>query len=115
MKFRLIDDRVNKFCLGVCMLGLATGISKITTAQTVEPSREPILRIETRMHTGIIKGVGVDRAGKFLVTASTDKTVRVWELATSRLLRVKELTGGKQTPTTAKPNTAQDFSIAVKR
>ena len=29
--------------------------------------------------------------------------------------RVKELTGGKQTPTTAKPNTIQDFPIAVKR
>jgi hypothetical protein len=29
--------------------------------------------------------------------------------------RVKELTGGKQTPTTAKPNTVPDFPIAVKR
>src|SRR5205085_4144599 len=31
---------------------------------------------------------GVDRAGKFLVTASDDKTARVWELQTGRLLRV---------------------------
>jgi WD40 repeat protein len=29
--------------------------------------------------------------------------------------RVKELTGGKQTPTTTKPNTVPDFPIAVKR
>jgi len=29
--------------------------------------------------------------------------------------RVKELTGGRQTPTTAKPNTIQDFPIAVKK
>ena len=29
--------------------------------------------------------------------------------------RVKELTGGKQTPTTTKPQTIQDFPIAVKR
>lgn len=29
--------------------------------------------------------------------------------------REKELTGGKQTPTTAKPNTIQDYPIAVKR
>ncbi len=29
--------------------------------------------------------------------------------------RVKELTGGKQTPTTAKPQTVPDFPIAVKR
>jgi hypothetical protein len=29
--------------------------------------------------------------------------------------RVKELTAGRQMPTTAKPNTIQDFPIAVKR
>jgi hypothetical protein len=29
--------------------------------------------------------------------------------------QVKELTGGKQTPTTAKRNTVPDFPIAVKR
>jgi hypothetical protein len=29
--------------------------------------------------------------------------------------RVKELTGGKQTPTTAKPNTISDYPIAVRR
>jgi hypothetical protein len=29
--------------------------------------------------------------------------------------RVKELTGGKQTPTTTKPQTIPDFPIAVKR
>jgi hypothetical protein len=29
--------------------------------------------------------------------------------------RVKELSGDKQTPTTAKPNTVPDFPIAVKR
>jgi hypothetical protein len=29
--------------------------------------------------------------------------------------RVKELTGGQQTPTTAKPQTIADFPIAVRR
>jgi type IV secretory pathway VirB2 component (pilin) len=42
-----------------------------------EPSREPVLRIETGMHTAAITRIGVDRAGRFLVTASIDKTVRV--------------------------------------
>ncbi len=56
--------------------------------QTSEPSRDPILRIETGMHVAPIRGIGVDRAGKFLVTASYDKTARVWELETGRLLRV---------------------------
>ena len=57
-------------------------------AQNAEPPRTPILRIETGMHTAAISRIGVDRAGKFLVTASHDKTARVWELQTGRLLRV---------------------------
>ncbi|MGB9178195.1 MAG: caspase family protein [Pyrinomonadaceae bacterium] len=57
-------------------------------AQEREPSREPILRIETGMHTAPIKRIGVDAANRYLVTASNDKTVRVWELPSGRLLRV---------------------------
>lgn len=59
-----------------------------TRAQTTEPSREPVLRIETGMHTASISRIGVDAANRYLVTASHDKTVRVWELPTGRLLRV---------------------------
>jgi WD40 repeat protein len=66
----------------------AAALCPVVTAQTGEPSREPILRIETGMHTAVIKRLDVDRAGKFLVTASYDKTARVWELQTGRLLRV---------------------------
>jgi WD40 repeat protein len=39
------------------------------------------------MHTADIRHIGVDAAGRYLVTSSIDKTVRVWELATGRLLR----------------------------
>src|SRR5437016_4717932 len=67
---------------------LLTAAAQSAMAQEREPSREPVLRIETGMHTAIIKRIGVDRAGKFLVTASDDKTARVWELQTGRLLRV---------------------------
>lgn len=58
------------------------------TAQTGKPSRQPVLRMETGIHTAAIRRVGVDRDEKFLVTASDDKTARVWELATGRMLRV---------------------------
>lgn len=40
------------------------------------------------MHTAAILRMGVDRAGKFLVTASVDNTVRVWELESGKLIRV---------------------------
>lgn len=57
-------------------------------AQTVEPPREPMLRIETGMHTASIRRIGTDAGNRFLVTASDDKTLRVWELPTGRLLRI---------------------------
>src|SRR5205085_1383487 len=49
---------------------------------------EPVLRIETGMHIATIRQIGVDRASKFLVTSSADKTARVWEIQTGHLLRV---------------------------
>ncbi|HEX5081980.1 MAG TPA: hypothetical protein VFY40_08040, partial [Blastocatellia bacterium] len=56
--------------------------------QAPEPPTEPILRVETGMHTAKINRIAVDAAGRYLVTGSNDKTARVWELATGRLLRV---------------------------
>ncbi len=53
-----------------------------------EPTDKPIPRIETGMHTAAITRIGIDAAERFLVTGSDDKTVRVWELHTGRLLRV---------------------------
>lgn len=48
----------------------------------------PILRIETGMHTAPIHSIDTDAAGRFLVTGSHDKTVRVWSLEDGALLRV---------------------------
>jgi predicted nucleotidyltransferase/WD40 repeat protein len=53
-----------------------------------QPSREPILRLETGMHTAAIRRIGVDAENRWLVTASYDKTVRVWELPEGRLVKV---------------------------
>jgi WD40 repeat protein/uncharacterized caspase-like protein len=58
------------------------------TIATTKPPQEPILRIETEMHTARISHLSVDSAGRSLVTASDDKTLRVWEVSTGRLLRV---------------------------
>ncbi len=53
-----------------------------------DPPQEPILGMETGMHTAPIYGIAVDAQNKFLVTGSIDKTVRVWELFTGRLLKI---------------------------
>jgi WD40 repeat protein len=51
------------------------------------PSQDPILRVETGMHTAQIPSIGVDRACRLLATGSRDKTVRLWSLPEGRLLR----------------------------
>jgi WD40 repeat protein len=75
----------------VCLACLSAGLWRQPDVQAQtnsQPSAQPVLRIETGMHTATIRRVGVDAAGRYLVTGSDDKTVRVWELATGRLLRV---------------------------
>lgn len=57
-------------------------------ATTGKPLQSPMIRIESEMHTARISSVTVDEAGHYLISASEDKTLRVWELATGRLLRV---------------------------
>ena len=52
-----------------------------------EPPTEPILRIDPGMHTAMINRIATDAAGHFLVTASHDKSLRVWELPSGRLIR----------------------------
>lgn len=53
-----------------------------------ELTKDPILRIETEMHTSSIYRMSIDRENRYLVTGTTDKTVRVWELSTGRLIKV---------------------------
>ena len=48
---------------------------------------EPILKIETGMHIAKIDRIGIDKAERFLVTGSLDKTIKVWELRTGRLIK----------------------------
>jgi len=58
-----------------------------TTTHAADPPTEPILRIETGMHTALIKRIAVDAAERFLLTASDDKTLRLWDLHTGDLLK----------------------------
>ena len=50
-------------------------------------SDDAVLRIETGMHTAMIRRIGVDARNRFLVTGSDDKTVRVWDLKDGTLLK----------------------------
>ncbi len=48
---------------------------------------DPILRIETGMHTGQAKRIDADASGKTIITCSVDKTARLWDAANGTLLR----------------------------
>jgi WD40 repeat protein len=61
-------------------------LCSLTLAQAAEPPTEPILRIDPGEHTAMIKRIASDSAGRYLVTASQDKTAKVWDLRDGRLL-----------------------------
>ena len=51
-------------------------------------AEKPILVIETGGHQGQIRGLAFSRDSRFLVSASRDKTIRVWNVRTGELVRV---------------------------
>jgi WD40 repeat protein len=51
-------------------------------------SEEPFLQIEMGIHTSRIMSIGIDAQNQFIVTGSQDKTVRLWELSTGRLVKI---------------------------
>jgi WD40 repeat protein len=52
-----------------------------------QPPQQPILRIEPGMHTSKGYKISADAEGKYLLTASIDKTARFWDAQTGNLLK----------------------------
>lgn len=81
-------SRRHRSVIGV-LLGLALLFPhQPLPAHAAEPTTEPLLRLETGMHTAQIWQIATDRAGRFGVTASEDKTARVWDVATGNQMMV---------------------------
>jgi WD40 repeat protein len=55
---------------------------------------EPVLTIDPGKHTAPIWSAAVDAAGRFAVTGSEDKTVRVWSLDDGRLVQTIRVPAG---------------------
>src|SRR5574341_97323 len=72
----------------VVHIGIASALLVPGLGLAGEPPTEPHLRIETGMHTEMIHRIGVDAAEQYVVTGADDKTVRVWDLDTGRLVQV---------------------------
>ena len=93
---------------GGCYTGALDGNAGPALEAAVKtcPGLQPLLRIETGMHTALIYRIGVDNACRLAATGSDDKTVRLWSLPEGRLLRTQRLPIGEG-------NLGKIFSVAV--
>lgn len=72
------------------LLALLICLARVLEGQTRPgyPPSTPFLRIETGMHMTEISRIDVDAAERILVSASEDKTARVWDLRDGKLLQI---------------------------
>jgi WD40 repeat protein len=76
---------MKKTLLSISMLFILIFTGRIHSSGVPE---EPILRMEIGMHSTWVTSIGVDAKNQFIVTGSQDKTVRLWELSTGRLVKI---------------------------
>lgn len=71
------------------LLCAAVALVSSVAANAAELPVEPKLRIETRTHTQFIDNViSSDKARRWLVTCSRDKTARIWDATNGHLLKI---------------------------
>jgi WD40 repeat protein len=56
----------------------------------------PVLAFDLGAHTGAIRSLSVDAAGRYLVTASEDKTLRLWTAVDGRCVRTVRMPAGRE-------------------
>ena len=75
-------------CGGVALWGMAALLVGSATVGAAEPTQLPLPVLETGMHTATVGRIATDREGRWAVTASHDKSARVWDVASGQLLTV---------------------------
>jgi len=91
-----------RLCLHPTLILLALlALGRATPPAATEPPRpptglydRPVLVFDPGLHTAAISSADVDADGRFAVTGSLDRTVRIWSVADGRLLRTIRLPVG---------------------
>jgi hypothetical protein len=71
-------------------------ITACTSVTARDLSEAPVLTLDPGTHTAAIRQIAVDSAEQVLVTASDDKTARVWDIASGRLLHTLHVPVGPE-------------------
>ena len=67
---------------------MLSGLLLAASIQAGEAATALSLRLETGTHVAAIRAASMDAAGRFVVTASEDKSARVWDTASGALLSI---------------------------
>lgn len=79
----------SSWCISAaCLFLLGGAVAAPKPALPAPTSGEPVLRIETGVHLALITKIGTDGAGRWIVTASEDKTARIWNAVTGKPVSV---------------------------
>ena len=81
--------RVNAILVAMALTALTAGEPRAQEPESLPT--EPMLRIDPKGHIAAIRRIAIDNAEHFAVTASDDKTARVWSLPDGKLLQVLRL------------------------
>jgi len=74
--------------LGLLMLSAGLFTTVLSTHAAPVTHRDPVLRVETGAHLTTINRISADKEGRWIVTASEDTTVRLWDGRTGQALSV---------------------------
>jgi sugar lactone lactonase YvrE len=80
--------------LRILLLALPLVILPGLCARAQNLYERPVLVVDPGMHTAASNAAAVDAAGRFLVTGSEDKTVRIWSASDGKLLRTIRIPAG---------------------
>ncbi|HLC15964.1 MAG TPA: WD40 repeat domain-containing protein, partial [Thermodesulfovibrionia bacterium] len=73
--------------LAITLAGMTTACSPASAAPP-PPATSPILQIDSGGHMAKIRDVIFTKDGRYLVSASDDKTVRVWDVLSGKTVRI---------------------------